>query len=208
METNNKSAETLQGVVTEKPAKEGKKENQKEDRPTKGIETLFRVTSTNSQQLSNQADAKANILITVNSIIISVLLGTIIKGMESNSNLIIPSLMLLVVCLITIVFSILSTRPHVPKGIYTQREINAKKANLLFFGNFYRMSFDVYAEDMLQLMDDRDFLYRSLIRDVFSQGRVLGKKYKLLKIAYDVFMFGLIVSVIAFVIASTLFSSN
>ena len=202
MKTSSSTIENLQDLVADQPAKAGKKK--KNDKPTKGIETLFRVTSTNSQQLSNQADAKANILITVNSIIISVLLGTIVKGMEGNSHLTVPSLMLLVVCLVTIVFSILSTRPHVPKGTYTQREINSKKANLLFFGNFYLMPYDVYAEDMLQLMEDKDFLYRSLIRDVFSQGGVLGKKYKLLKIAYDVFMFGLVISVFAFVIASTL----
>ncbi|WP_062543286.1 Pycsar system effector family protein [Rufibacter tibetensis] len=208
MKTNSTAIDILQELEAEQPVKAGKKKKEKVDKPTKGIETLFRVTSNNSQQLSNQADAKANILITVNSIIISVLLGAIIKGIESNNYLTVPSLMLLVVCLITIVFSILSTRPHVPQGTYTQREINEKKANLLFFGNFYSMPFDIYAQDMLQLMEDKDFLYLSLIKDVFSQGGVLGKKYKLLKIAYDVFMFGLIISVIAFVIAFCLQAAN
>ena len=52
------------------------------------------------------------------------------------------------------------------------------------------------------MMGDREFLYGSLIRDVYSQGIVLGRKYKILRVAYNVFMYGLIISVIAFVVAT------
>jgi hypothetical protein len=41
---------------------------------------------------------------------------------------------------------------------------------------------------------------------VYAQGVVLGKKYRLLRIAYNIFMFGLIVSVLAFIIASAIFT--
>jgi hypothetical protein len=64
------------------------------------------------------------------------------------------------------------------------------------------MSIDDYTSGMLQMMDDRDFLYRSLIKDVYSQGVVLGSKYQRLRISYNVFMYGLIISVIAFSIAA------
>ena len=182
---------------------EGKKK--KDDRPDKGIETMFRISSNNHQRLSDMADNKAHIMITTTSIIISVLLSVLVRKLEDNAYLILPTMMLLTVCMVTMVFSILSTRPTIPRGTFTQHDIDAKSVNLLFFGNFYRMSFDEYSKGMQTMMNDRDFLYGSLTKDVYSQGVVLGRKYRLLRVGYNVFMFGIVISVIAFVIASIFF---
>jgi HD superfamily phosphodiesterase len=171
-------------------------------RPDRGIETMFRITSANHQRLSDMADSKAHIMISVNSIIISVLLSVLLKNLEQFPQYTIPAMTLLTISLVTIVFAILATRPNIPRGTFTQNDINEKKVNLLFFGNFFKMSMDDYTSGMLQMMDDRDFLYRSLIKDVYSQGVVLGSKYQRLRISYNVFMYGLIVSVIAFSIAA------
>ena len=195
--TNDKGDVPTDGVRTKKP---------KVDRPERGIETMFRITSGNNQRLSDMADNKAHIMITTTSIIISVLLSVLLRKLEENSNLILPTLMLLFVCVITMVFSILSTRPSLPGGTFTQKDIEEKKTNLLFFGNFYRMNYDDYFAGMQQMMNDREFLYGSLTKDVYSQGVVLGRKYRLLRVAYDVFMFGIILSVFAFVISSIFFS--
>ena len=182
---------------------EGKKK--KDDRPDKGIETMFRISSNNHQRLSDMADNKAHIMITTTSIIISVLLSVLVRKLEDNAYLILPTMMLLTVCMVTMVFSILSTRPTIPRGTFTQHDIDAKSVNLLFFGNFYRMSFDEYSKGMQTMMNDREFLYGSLTKDVYSQGVVLGRKYRLLRVGYNVFMFGIVISVVAFVIASILF---
>lgn len=182
---------------------EGKKK--KDDRPDKGIETMFRISSNNHQRLSDMADNKAHIMITTTSIIISVLLSVLVRKLEDNAYLILPTMMLLTVCMVTMVFSILSTRPTIPAGTFTQHDIDAKSVNLLFFGNFYRMSFNEYSQGMQTMMNDRDFLYGSLTKDVYSQGVVLGRKYRLLRVAYNVFMFGIVISVVAFVIASIFF---
>jgi hypothetical protein len=64
------------------------------------------------------------------------------------------------------------------------------------------MKEDEYLSGMVKIMNDKEFLYESLAKDVYGQGIVLGRKYRLLRIAYNVFMFGLIASVIAFVIAA------
>ncbi len=58
---------------------------------------------------------------------------------------------------------------------------------------------------MKKVMADREFLYGSLIRDIHSQGMVLGRKYKLLRISYTIFMFTLVISIIAFAIATIFF---
>jgi predicted metal-dependent HD superfamily phosphohydrolase len=174
----------------------------RKNRPERGIETMFRITSANHQRLSDMADSKAHIMISVNSIIISVLVSVLLKNLEQFPQYIIPALLLLTISLVTIIFSILATRPNIPQGTFTQNDINEKKVNLLFFGNFFRMSMEDYTSGMMQMMDDRDFLYRSLIKDVYSQGVVLGSKYRRLRISYNVFMYGLIAAVVAFAIAA------
>lgn len=186
----------------ENESKEGKKK--KNDRPDRGIETMFRITSTNHQRLSDMADNKAHIMISTNSIILSVILSVLLRKLEDNPHLIIPTLLLLIICVVTMVFSILATRPSIPAGVFTPEDIQAKRVNLLFFGNFYRMNLPDYENGMIKMMDDRDFLYGSLIKDVYAQGVVLGRKYRLLRIAYNVFMFGIVAAVLAFIIASAL----
>lgn len=184
------------------PGEEDDEKARRKNRPERGIETMFRITSANHQRLSDMADSKAHIMISVNSIIISVLVSVLLKNLEQFPQYTIPAMMLLTISLVTIIFSILATRPNIPPGTFSQTDINEKKVNLLFFGNFYRMSMDDYTSGMLQMMDDRDFLYRSLIKDVYSQGVVLGSKYHRLRISYNVFMYGLIASVLGFAIAA------
>ncbi|MGA9651571.1 Pycsar system effector family protein, partial [Pedobacter sp.] len=55
-----------------------------------------------------------------------------------------------------------------------------------------------YENGMLKVMNDSIFLYRMLIKDVYTQGNVLGRKYQLLRMAYNVFMYGLIASILCF----------
>ncbi|GGI28615.1 Pycsar system effector family protein [Pedobacter mendelii] len=184
-------------------AQDNKKKNKKDktEKPDKGIETMFRITSANNQRLSDMADNKAHILITVNSIMLSLIVSLLLRRLEDHSNLIIPTFILLTVSLTCVVVSILSTRPSIPPGIFTPEDIDTKKVNLLFFGNFYKMSLPTYTDGMLKVMNDKEFLYGTLITDVYSGGVVLGRKYKLIRLAYNIFMFGLIAAVLAFVVA-------
>src|SRR6185295_6487621 len=126
--------------------------------------TVFKISSGANQRLSTQADNKAHIMIQVNSIIISVVISLLLRRLDEDKNLQIPCIMLISVNLITIIFSVLATRPRIPNGKFDQADIDEKKVNLLFFGNFYKMSLGDYASGMLKMMDDSDFLYGSLIR--------------------------------------------
>jgi predicted metal-dependent HD superfamily phosphohydrolase len=182
----------------------GKKHSkEKREKPGRGVETMFRISASNHMRLSRMADNKAHIMITVNSIILSVVISLLLRKLDTNTFLMIPTFMLLVMSVTTIVFAILATRPTIPKGFFSKKDIDEKKVNLLFFGNFYRMPLPDYYEGMKKLMEDKEFLYGSLIMDGYAQGFVLGKKYRLLRISYNVFMYGLIISVLAFIIAST-----
>ena len=180
-----------------------KKKLEKLERPERGIDTLFRTTLNNHTQLSAIADSKANILLSVNAIIISIALTAIIPKLDSarNAHLIIPTFILLIFSVVTIVCTILSTKPKVTSGTFTDEDVKKKSVNLLFFGNFYKMPLETYTKAMNDLMVDRDYLYDTLIKDLYYLGLVLDRKYKILRIAYTVFMIGIIVSVSAFIIA-------
>ncbi|HEY6976758.1 MAG TPA: Pycsar system effector family protein [Chitinophagaceae bacterium] len=170
-----------------------------------GIQTMFRLSSSNSQRISAMADDKAHIMISVNSIIISIVLGLIVRNLDDNRNLIIPTIILLLVSVTAIIYSVLATRPKVLSGIFTQQQVENKTVNLMFFGSFYKMGFKEYEDAMTKMMQDNDFLYGSLIKDLYWQGRVLGRKYRLLRTSYSIFMYGLVASVIAFAIAEIFF---
>lgn len=170
--------------------------------PGRGVETMFRTTSANHLKLSEMADGKAHIMISVNSIILSVTISILLTKLEQYPNFIIPTAILVAVCVLAIIFSVLTTRPNVTKGKFEKEEILTTKPNLLFFGNFHEMSLDDYSWAMKEMMQDREYLYGAMIKDIYFLGVVLSKKYHFLRISYNIFMFGLIGSVIAFAIAS------
>ncbi|OMQ11973.1 Pycsar system effector family protein [[Flexibacter] sp. ATCC 35103] len=200
-------------LVQKKIAKQKKKEadkmeeeikkKDKVEKPDRGVDTLFRVTLGNHTRLSGIADSKANILLSVNAIIISIALSSIIPKLDSpkNAHLVIPTFIMLMSSVITIIFAILSTRPKVTSGVFTREDIENKKINLLFFGNFYKMPLEEYDWAMNEMMKDRDYLYSNMIKDLYYLGLVLQRKYNLLRIAYNFFMVGLIVTVVSFIIA-------
>jgi hypothetical protein len=171
-------------------------------KPDRGIETMFRITSTNNQRLSDMADNKANLLITVNSIILSAIITLVLRKLEQSQFLAWPTFLLLAVSLVSMTFAILATRPSIPDGRFSEEDLNNREVNLLFFGNFYRMGLTEYARGMEMVMNSNEFLYQTLIRDVYGQSIALGRKYLLLRKAYNTFMFGLIFSIIAFIAVS------
>jgi len=178
-----------------------KEKAEKQDKPSRGIETMFRLTSTNHIRMSEMADSKAHIMISVNSIIISVVLSMLVRKIEDYPHLIIPTIILLGVNVVAIIFSVLATRPNISKGTFTKEDVLHKKVNLLFFGNFHGMGLGDYESGVKSMMVDNDYLYSSMIRDIYFLGVVLGKKYKLLRISYTIFMYGIIAAVLAFAIS-------
>lgn len=206
-----KLREKLQKLTEEKesqahsePAEQDKPEKKQKEGGSqdKSIQTMFRISSSNNQHLSKLADYKAHVMVSVNSIILSVTLGLLLKQLGFDSKLAIPTYIILVVCLLAIIFSVLATRPNLPRHGYSAKEIEEKKINLLFFGNFFRLSMDEYIDEVQKVMRDPDYLDIAIIKDIYAEGVVLARKYRLLRISYDIFMYGIVVSVLAFIIAT------
>ena len=183
--------------------KEALKAKFKNQIPDRGIQTLYRVTLRNHIKLSDIADTKANILLSVNAIIISLSLANLVPKLDNPSNdyLIYPTFIFIIFCIASMIMSVLATRPNVTSGEFTREDVESKKVNLLFFGNFHKMKLDSYEWAMMKLIEDRDYIYKSLTKDLYYLGVVLERKYRLLRWTYTVFMIGMILSVIAFGVA-------
>jgi predicted metal-dependent HD superfamily phosphohydrolase len=188
--------------IAREEAKARIKVKYKDKSPDRGIQTLFRVTMRNHLKLSDIADTKANILLSVNAIIISLAIANLIPDLTApeNKTLMIPTLILMVFSVASIIGAIMSTRPNVTTGEFTREEVKSGKVNLLFFGNFHRMPYDQFEWAMHEILEDQSFVYESLMKDLYMLGIVLNRKYKLLRITYTIFMIGIILSVLSFII--------
>lgn len=180
------------------PSELTKEKKSKKDDFCRGVDTLFKIASGNHMRLSGMADNKAHILLSINSIIISVVLSVLAKKLTEVSYMIAPTVVLLCVCLASMVFAVLTTRPKVSKNKIRLDQVSNQEVNLLFFGNFHRMNPETYEWGVGELMKDKNYLYKTLTKDVYYLGKVLAVKYRYLNIGYTIFMCGLIASVLIF----------
>ncbi len=174
--------------------------NEKANRRSRGVETMFRVTLRNHINLSRIADNKANFLLSISAIILSLLLGNLITDNKPVMKVLLPSIYFLIWCVITMVLAILAARPNITKGKFSRDGLIGKETNLLFFGNFHSMPKEEFHWGMNQLMENDELLYHSLTTDLYYLGKVLDKKYRLLRWGFNVFMIGIISSAIFYII--------
>ena len=188
---------------------EGKKKKKGKKKDTglgssRGIETMFRTSYRVHQDLVSLADTKANIMISVNGLIISIILAAVSPRIGGLPLLVLPTSILLIGCVIALVYAVLAARPRVSNVPLTLDDIARNDANILFFGNFVNLSEAEFVEGMTDLMESQDHLYVNMVRDLYGLGQVLKTKFQLLRISYTVFMFALVVGVGLFVLVFAL----
>lgn len=165
----------------------------------RGVETLFRTSYRVNMDLTSLADAKANIMISINGLMISILLAQIASKVDANPWLYLPTAVFVVGCLVSLIFAILSARPRVQERTVTLEEVRRNKTNILFFGNFAHLTSDEFATAMKERVTDPADLYRMMMDDLYGVGSVLQRKYRLLSASYLSFMIALIIGVASFV---------
>ncbi|MGB3080400.1 MAG: Pycsar system effector family protein [Saprospiraceae bacterium] len=169
---------------------------------SRGRETLFRVTYSHQSKLIQVADYKANIIISVSTMIISALVA--FTGFTAASDKInmygfqlsIPLALILLTCLISMVLAIQAARPKLINK--WDPNLASQKSSLLFFGVIANYTQEAYVARMNELMKSGDEIYEQMIIDLHNQGIVLKRKYNLLSYAYQVLMFGFALSVIVY----------
>ena len=184
------------GIDKEELKKLKKKLAKVESRPERGIETWFRLASKNLYARLQIVDTKANILITANAIIISVVLGSLYPRLDDDPHLIFAIGGLILTNVSSIAFAILAT---IPKAWVKKSSItNLQSAHLMTFEDFSGMRLTDYQESVMQTIADGKTLYPSIITDIHELGVKLARKYRMIRTSYLIFLYGIILSIILF----------
>jgi hypothetical protein len=179
-----------------KKDKKGKKERKDEGR---GIETMYRVTYQNHISLSQLADNKANMLISINGLIISVLIAIVTRSGAVEWRLA-PVLVLVTGCMVSLVFAIVAARPRLNRNAVTVDQVRNETGNVLFFAQFTSMPLAEFQESLNVLMKDRRLLYAHLGRQLYLMGESLNGKYRYLQLAYGAFLASTVLATALFVL--------
>jgi len=165
----------------------------------RGVETLFRSAYRVQMDLTGLADNKANMMISINGLIISIIVAAVGPKLDANPWLLIPTTIFLLGTLVSIVYAILAARPRVQSVPITLEDLEHSDGNILFFGDFANLSQDDFTAGMIDLIQDKTVVYETMIRNLYGLGSVLKKKFALLKVAYTAFMIALILGVTSFI---------
>jgi len=170
----------------------------------RSVQSLFRATM--RQQINHIAiaDGKAGMIISIDTLIIGLIMtllgsGITVNGSEflSRDLLVIPFGILLVMCLVSAIFSVSATKPKIIRTVSDQPRIRQSR---LFFGYINEQSQEEYLQEMSEIMSSGKEIHKNLIIDIHNQGKILTKKYTRLHWAYTFFMWGLIGSVGSFLL--------
>jgi Family of unknown function (DUF5706) len=169
------------------PDAKQKKDKKAKKRQNRGIETMYRVTYQNHISLSQLADNKANMLMSINGLIISVTIAIATRPGAVSWSLA-PLLVLITGCMVSLAFAIIAARPRLNRSAVTIDQVRNDTANLLFFGQFTSMPLAEFQDSLQVLMKDRRLLYAHLGRQLYHMGESLNGKYRYLQIAYGAFL--------------------
>lgn len=178
-----------------------KKHKKKDKRKKSSITSMYRAISRNHVSYVAIGDRRANILIGTCTLIISVTFTVFLRRFSAPTIYMVPGVILIITCTVTMILAMLSTRPYNARGFYTMEDILTQPKNLLFFEDYYKMDLEEYEAAMDKLTADEVDLKHALVRDLHGLGVSVARKYKFLRISYDVLMFGVILTVL------TLFSA-
>ena len=175
------------------------KKEHKKPGSARGIETMFRTAYHVQMDLTGLADNKANMMISITGIIISIIIAAVAPKLDTNPWLLIPTTIFLLGTLVSMIYAILAARPRVSRDPITLADLEHSRGNILFFGDFTNLQEEDFVEGMDELMADRAVLYETMIRNLYGLGCVLKKKFALLQVAYMAFMLALILGVLSFI---------
>ena len=166
------------------------------------VDNILRVNHGNQMRLGLMADAKANIMITVTSIVFSVTVANL-----DNETMKWPLLAFAFGCFFSLLFAIFAIIPNsdYPK-VKGSKEIDRSSPifNPLFFGHFAHLDIHEYKEDYAKILMTDDSVYDSMAGDIYGQGKILAlKKYKYLKWSYTSFLWGMSSAIIIFIVQNT-----
>ena len=168
--------------------------------PRQQLDQMFRQTRMNLVAYSQMADTKANILLSISSVLMSISLTKVADARFTSSIIVLVGFLL-----ITIFLALMTVIPKVLGFRHKKISIHDPHYSPLFFGNYVDISFDEYARDMEEIMNDSDRTYEVMVKEIYYAGVYLVKsKYRYISAGYMFFFAGLILSTLTFFLQNIL----
>ena len=164
------------------------------------LDQMIRQTRAHHVSLSEMADKKANMMLTIASLMIPLSTRFLY---DERSHL--AAVTLIAFCILTILMAALAAMPKIKTGkmLDPKFDLNETSSNLLFFGTFTQMDYDAYKDAMESMMNDANAVYEFQIREIYTMGQYLAqKKYRFVRFSYLSFILGVLISSFIYVIRS------
>lgn len=166
----------------------------------RGIESMFRNSYRAQLDMIALAATKANIMISLNGLLVSMLLLSGAYFLGSDRLLLIPVTLFLLTCTTAIVFAVLAARPDIDREKRTVEDFRTDKGKLLLFDQFASLSSDDYNDAMREMMQNNDRIYSNMTTHIYTLGCIADKKFTRLYISYNAFIIGLVISVLSLIV--------
>jgi len=174
----------------------------------RGIETMFRTAYRSQLDLTALAATKANIMISLNGLIISVLTLSGPFVLVAEPMFTAPIAVFLGTCLCSIIFAVLAAKPRLGKNRNTIEDFRKDDANILVFEHFSSLNIDDYTKVMAGLLSNNRRIYKNMSRQLYLLGIDAYRKFRLLKYSYMTFLFGLTVSTVMLLAVGMLYHTH
>ncbi len=176
-------------------------EKQRSISENKAARMIFKTALRNHIDLTNIADQKANIMLSINALVLTLGMPLFATHFQNQPQLMIPAIFFLVTAIVTMIIATLATRPVKTTGKTDLSTLMSGKSNLFFFGNFYQLQLREYHESINRILSDQESLDKSIVNDLYFLGESLGSKYNRLRLCYTFFAGGLLLTFVAFLVS-------
>jgi hypothetical protein len=171
----------------------------KAEKPGSPFDHLMRAVQFHHVQLSSMADMKANMLLTMSSVVLTLCLPQVVRY-----NHLWPLYILISFCLLTVCLAAYAVMPKLPPANLPPPSLQDPSFNILFFGDFTRLTQAQFEAAMEEILNDPSRAYGAQVREIYLLGTFLArKKYRFLRLGYIAFITGLFASFLGFIIQVT-----
>ncbi|TVP43070.1 MAG: metal-dependent phosphohydrolase [Mongoliibacter sp.] len=176
----------------------------KSGKSSREAQTFYRVTFKNNIGLLHIADNKANMLISINTLVISAIIAISGYGAIANQfeemglKVVLPVGLILVFCLISTALAVQAAKPKIISK--DRKPYQPEKGSLIFFGESARLSLNNYLDEISKVLTSKNEMNEQMSIALYQQGVVLDSKYRLLGYAYSLFILGIAMGTMAFVL--------
>lgn len=164
----------------------------------KNTVAILRTQLRNNIELTNLADSKANVLLSLSALMLTFLVPLTLPFVDIilRLNLSFPFLILIGTCLTTIYISVTVLRPGKLGGQDVASGTTDKTLSPFFFGNFVNMKSTDFLEYSKEVFKDEALVTSFISNDFYFIGLRLGEKMRLLRKAFNIFLWGISLAII------------